>query len=120
MSRQRKRSRLGRWHRTQRQLQSRLAQTQRRELVDAAMPMLLPPAPPIALTPAVACDPATPLDVLWHIARHTPALRRWVCVNRAADANLLEFIAQQGGPGVQEALTVVLDALEQAQRMSAS
>ncbi|KFI78945.1 hypothetical protein [Bifidobacterium pseudolongum] len=71
-----------------------------------------PPAPPIALNAVVASDPDTPLDVLWHIARHAPQLRKWVVVNRAADANLLEFISQQGGPGVRETLELLLDALE--------
>lgn len=50
--------------------------------------------------------------MLWHIARHAPHLRKWVVVNRAADANLLEFISQQGGPGVRETLELLLDALE--------
>lgn len=71
-----------------------------------------PPTPPIALNAVVASDPDTPIDVLWHIARHAPHLRKWVVVNRAADANLLEFISQQGGPGVRETLELLLDALE--------
>ena len=71
-----------------------------------------PPAPPIALNAVVASDPDTPIDVLWHIARPAPHLRKWVVVNRAADANLLEFISQQGGPGVRETLELLLDALE--------
>ncbi len=73
-----------------------------------------PPGPPsaLALNAVVASDPDTPIDVLWHIARHAPHLRKWVVVNRAADANLLEFISQQGGPGVRETLELLLDALE--------
>ena len=70
-----------------------------------------PPAPPILLTPLVACDPDTDPQVLWHIARHAPELRRWLPANPAADAALLEYVAQAGGPGVREALTVLLDSV---------
>ena len=59
-----------------------------------------------------AGDPNTPMDALWHIARTMPPLRKWVVVNRAADANLLEYISQQGGPGVRQALELVLESLE--------
>lgn len=69
---------------------------------------LRPPQPPLALTPAVACDPQTDMDVLWHIAREAPELRRWLAANPKADAALLEYVAQAGGPGVKEALTVLL------------
>ncbi|MCR1996176.1 variant leucine-rich repeat-containing protein [Bifidobacterium animalis] len=41
-----------------------------------------------------------------------PHLRKWVVVNRAADANLLEYLSQQGGPGVRQALELVLESLE--------
>lgn len=68
-----------------------------------------PPRPPLQLTPLVACDPATDMDVLWHIAREAPELRRWLVANPRADAALLEFVAQAGGPGVREALTLLLD-----------
>ncbi|MCH9274814.1 hypothetical protein JS533_000725 [Bifidobacterium amazonense] len=68
-----------------------------------------PPAPPIALTPLLACDPATDPDILWHIAREAPELRRWLVANPNADAALLEYVAQTGGPGVNAALTVLLD-----------
>ena len=92
----------------------RLAATARANHHDDPWPArpLDPPAPPIALNAVVASDPDTPIDVLWHIARHAPHLRKWVVVNRAADANLLEFISQQGGPGVRETLVLLLDALE--------
>lgn len=92
----------------------RLAATARAGQHDDRWPErpLDPPAPPIALNAVVASDPDTPPDVLWHIARHAPHLRKWVVVNRAADANLLEFISQQGGPGVRETLELLLDALE--------
>lgn len=92
----------------------RLAATARASQHDGHLPArpLAPPAPPIALNAVVASDPDTPPDVLWHIARHAPHLRKWVVVNRAADANLLEFISQQGGPGVRETLELLLDALE--------
>ena len=52
------------------------------------------------------------MDALWHIARTMPPLRKWGVVNRAADANLLEYISQQGGPGVRQALELVLESLE--------
>lgn len=69
-----------------------------------------PPAPPIRLTPLVACDPDTDTDVLWHIAREAPELRRWLAANPKADAALLEYVAQRGGPGVKAALTVLLES----------
>lgn len=71
-----------------------------------------PPAPPIVLNPQVACSPDTDLDVLWHIAQHVPQLRRWIVANPTADASLLEFISQAGGPGVRQALEVLLESLE--------
>lgn len=52
------------------------------------------------------------MDALRHIARTMPHLRKWVVVNRAADANLLEYLSQQGGPGVRQALELVLESLE--------
>lgn len=73
-----------------------------------------PPPPPVELTAALATDPRTPMDVLWHIARHAPQLRRWVAVNRNADAHLLEYISQQGGPGVRETLELLLGELERS------
>ena len=73
---------------------------------------LEPPEPPIALTPLVACDPATDTDVLWHIAREAPELRRWLVANPKADAELLEYVSQAGGPGVKLALEVLLQSME--------
>ena len=73
---------------------------------------LSPPEPPVALNPAVACDPQTDDDVLWFIARNVPELRRWLVANPAADARLLEYVAQTSGPGVNEALTILLESLE--------
>ncbi|WP_420829375.1 hypothetical protein [Bifidobacterium miconis] len=72
-------------------------------------PVAEPPAPPIVLTPLLACDPATDPDILWHIAREAPELRRWLVANPNADAALLEYVAQAGGPGVNVALTVLLE-----------
>ena len=72
---------------------------------------LNPPAPPILLTPRIAADPNTPIDVLWHIARHAPELRRWLVINPNADATLLEHISQAGGPGVKQALTILIETL---------
>ncbi|RSX54645.1 hypothetical protein [Bifidobacterium samirii] len=71
-----------------------------------------PPRPPILLTPLVACDPDTDPQILWHIARYAPELRRWLPANPSADAALLEYVAQAGGPGVREALTILLDSVE--------
>ncbi len=49
-----------------------------------------PPAPPLALTPALAADPETAIVVLPRIARDEPELRRWLVINPKADASLLE------------------------------
>ena len=75
-------------------------------------PLAEPPPPPLELTPLVACDPATDRETLEYLVREAPELRRWVVANPAADARLLEEISQAGGPGVREALTVLLDSLE--------
>lgn len=87
-----------------------------RSLLDApAAPCaarLHPPEPPLKLTPLVACDRETPMNVLWNIARQAPELRRWIVANPRADAALLEYIAQAGGPGVTEAIETLLDSLE--------
>lgn len=74
---------------------------------------LLPP-PPLRLSPLLACDPATAPEVLWFIAEHEPELRRWLVANPSADAALLEYVAQAGGPGVNRALTILLDGLPAA------
>lgn len=57
-------------------------------------------------------DPSTPLPVLWRIARERPDLRRWLIVNPAAPPELLEYIAQTGGPGVGQGLRVLFAALD--------
>lgn len=75
-----------------------------------------PPGPPLRLTAAVACDPATDPEILWHIARTAPELRRWLVANPRAGAELLEYVAQRGGPGVHEAITVLLELLERQRR----
>jgi hypothetical protein len=66
------------------------------------------------LSPLLACDPATAPEVLWFIAEHEPELRRWLVANPSADAALLEYVAQAGGPGVNRALTILLDGLPAA------
>lgn len=71
-----------------------------------------PPAPPLALTPALAADPETAIEVLWRIARDEPELRRWLVINPKADASLLEYVSQAGGPGVKQALNVLFDSLD--------
>lgn len=74
-----------------------------------------PPPPPLELTPLVACSPETDPEVLEYIAREAPELRRWLVANPRADARLLEYVSQAGGPGVKEALTVLLDSLDEAE-----
>lgn len=71
----------------------------------------IPPEPPLQPTPVMACSPLTDYDVLWAIAREYPELRRWIVANPNADAPLLEFISQQGGPHVREALQILLESL---------
>lgn len=66
-----------------------------------------PPKPPILLTPVVASDPSTNPEILWHIAKHIPELRKWVIANPSADAHLLEYISQQGGPDVRHSFEVL-------------
>lgn len=70
-----------------------------------------PPEPPLQPTPAMACNSTTNLEVLWWIARHEPSLRRWIVANPNANAELLEFISQAGGPYVKESLQILLDSL---------
>lgn len=73
---------------------------------------LSPPEPPPQPSPAVACDPSTPLNVLWEFAREYPNLRYWIVANPTATPEILEFIAQQGGPGVAYGLGILLESLE--------
>lgn len=80
----------------------------------SAMPPAMPPKPPIVLTAQVACCENTSKDVLWHIAKNVPALRKWVVANPVADAKMLEYVSQQGGPGVKQSLDVLLEAYEYA------
>lgn len=75
-----------------------------------------PPKPPLALTPRVACDPDTDEDILWHIARQAPELRRWLIANPAASAELLEYVSQAGGPGVARAFRVLFESMEALRR----
>lgn len=75
-----------------------------------------PPDPPLKLTPALACDPQTAPEILWHIARTAPELRRWLVANPRSTPELLEYVAQAGGPGVHEAIEVLLDLIERQQR----
>ena len=57
-------------------------------------------------------DPETAIEVLWRIARDEPELRRWLVINPKADASLLEYVSQAGGPGVKQALNVLFDSLD--------
>ena len=59
-----------------------------------------------------AADPETAIEVLWRIARDEPELRRWLVINPKADASLLEYVSQAGGPGVKQALNVLFDSLD--------
>lgn len=106
--------RLHRWQRTQRLAGAYLAQQQARPACQSAAepPTATPPEPPLKLTPAIACDPHTAGEVLWYIARHVPELRRWLVANPRADASLLEYVSQAGGPGVREALELLLESME--------
>ena len=70
-----------------------------------------PPLPPVKLTPTVATDPRTSPQTLWYIAQHVPHRRRWLIANESATPELLEFIAQAGGPGVAHAFAVLFDDL---------
>ena len=81
-----------------------------------ALPYGTPPAPPLKRTPSVACNPDTDEDVLWYIARSAPELRRWLVANPRSTPQLLEYVAQAGGPGVHEAIEVLLDLLERQQQ----
>jgi hypothetical protein len=97
----------------------RLRQTQRlpaysdRPETPPISDLTTPPDPPIALTPSVACSPETDTDVLWHIARHAPELRRWLVANPKSDAMLLEFVSQAGGPGVRQSLEILFESMEE-------
>lgn len=71
-----------------------------------------PPRPPQQINANLASDPDTHILVLWHIAQHIPHLRKWVIANSAADAQLLEYIAQQGGPGVEQAFEVLFSSMK--------
>ncbi|MFT8704684.1 hypothetical protein [Bifidobacterium aquikefiricola] len=73
---------------------------------------LQPPKPPLPRTPLTACDPDTPLSALWAIAREQPELRRYIIANPSATPDLLEYIAQSGGPGVTHCMRILLDSLE--------
>lgn len=64
------------------------------------------------LTALLACDGGTSPDILWHIAHEAPELRRWLIANPSADAALLEYVAQAGGPGVAEGFAVLFDTIE--------
>lgn len=73
---------------------------------------LSPPTPPLQAIPSTACNPETPIATLWEFARLHPQLRMWIVANPAAPPELMEYLSQQGGPGVAHALSVLLDSLE--------
>ncbi|WP_338071668.1 hypothetical protein [Bifidobacterium apri] len=47
------------------------------------------------------------MSTLWLIAREYPHLRKWLIANPKADAALLEYVSQAGGPGVREAFDIL-------------
>ncbi|WP_241218917.1 hypothetical protein [Bifidobacterium dolichotidis] len=73
-----------------------------------------PPPAPIRLTPLLAVDESTPAELLWHIARTAPELRKWLIANPAADAELLEYVSQAGGPGVKQAFEILFASMDDA------
>lgn len=79
---------------------------------------LTPPMPPLQPTPLTACSPETPIETLWEFARHHPRLRMWIVANPAAPPELMEYISQQGGPGVAHALSILLDSIEGGNKMA--
>ncbi len=73
---------------------------------------LPPPPPPIRLTEQVAATPQTSEEILWHIAKNVPRLRKWLIVNNAASPELLEYISQVGGPGVLNGFQILFECLD--------
>ena len=71
-----------------------------------------PPKPPVIITPLVASDASTSSEILWYIARNIPEFRKWVIANPSADARLLEYISQQGGPDVRHSFEVLFDGYD--------
>lgn len=74
--------------------------------------MLNPPQPPLQPNALVACNPSTPCETLWLIAREHPDLRQWIIANPAATPDLLEYIAQSGGPHVARCMQLLLKSLD--------
>lgn len=72
----------------------------------------MPPEPPPHLDEEITLNPSTSISLLWAIARKRPDLRRWLIVNPSSPPELLEYIAQQGGPGVGQGLRVLFNALD--------
>ena len=103
--RKRRGERLGRL-RTVTEQSARVARDMRPEAPPA------PPPPPLVPTPWHALNPDTDEETLWRIAREEPPLRRWLVANTAASPELLEYVAQAGGPGVAEAFAVLFDGME--------
>lgn len=73
----------------------------------------LPPKPPVVINEIYACNPQTPLQELWNIAQQYPFLRKWIVANPNANAELLEYIAQVSGPGVEQALQVLCESIDE-------
>lgn len=69
-------------------------------------------APRVLATAQCASDPHTPLQDLWELAR-IPPLRRWIIVNTAAPAALINDIARAGGPGVRQAMRLLRESLQE-------
>ncbi len=77
---------------------------------------LTPPKPPIMPTEDIACSPKTSQEVLWYIAQNIPHLRKWIIANTSADARLLEYISQQGGPDVRHSFNVLFESYDYMHR----
>lgn len=77
---------------------------------------LTPPKPPIMPTEDIACSPKTSQEVLWYIAQNIPHLRKWIIANTSADARLLEYISQQGGPDVKHSFNVLFESYDYMHR----
>lgn len=72
---------------------------------------LSPPTPPPTMTAFIASSPRTSEEVLWRIAIDYPRLRRWIIANTRASPELLEYVAQAGGPGVRNGFDVLFEGV---------
>lgn len=71
---------------------------------------LTPPKPPITPTEDIASSPETKPEILWYIAQNIPHLRKWIIANTSADARLLEYVSQKGGPDVKHSFNILFES----------